>query len=531
MDIQNLDCDKIVFHAEDDTTRSFRKEDADLLAMSIEAEGMYHPIAVRADPDKPGYFRGVQGRHRLHAQHRILGRTTILCNVLVMDDEEAAIASVTENAFRKVLGRAERAKFLLAWHAMFAAKHPERIGRGKAGLAAIRARADTRKAAKARGENGARDQKTKLNRRSSAGMVVAGGGNQKANLGFRADECAAETEAEAVTDAKDLRDEADCESVGGDTGGEDAPANFTQTLAATLGCSESTAKREFRIALNLTSQQLQVCDKWKLSKGQVDSIAAIKNETERAEVIDLIAFGLDFENAWAQADPDARKATGKSHDREEAEAAAEQETRPGLSDDEWFASSCGAKAASLGSPAGYKADALLFRGVTGPRHLFRAEVKGALNNAQAAKVVGPFHDLVRRFVSAGHPRDWPLCDGCGGSGVGVNRGGARCTTCRGAGYLLVLKNPSGESTTGAGEGREDRAASPVKGLITGARTSDLAPQGDRASGGKPGRPGAPAPVTVGGEAELLAMFARFAKDAPEGWPEGEWDEEAGSEEE
>lgn len=133
--------------------------------------------------------------------------------------------------------------------------------------------------------------------------------------------------------------------------------------------------------------------------------------------------------------------------------------RPELSDDEWFDRSCGEKAALLGSPAGFKADALIFRRVTRPRHLFRAEVEGTLNDAKAAKVTGPFYDLVDRFVSAGHPNDWPLCGGCGGSGE--DRNGADCTTCRRAGYLL--KSPPEGPTTIVTGNREDRTASPGRG--------------------------------------------------------------------
>ena len=455
MDIQTLECDKIEFPGADDASRSFRKEVAEGLAMSIEAEGMYHPIAVRDDPDKPGHFLGVQGRHRLHAQHRILGRPTIACNVLAMDDDEAAIAAVAENTFRKELSQAERSKALRLWHQMFAAKHPERVGRGKAGRAAIRAGKGVGKAAKARGQDGANDQKVKLNRATAGGKTGAGDVDQRANLNFQADGRGADGDSAT---AEDLKAETSGHDDGGETDGTRHPANFAQTVAAATGCSETTIKRELRVALYLTEEQHRVCDERGLNRGQIGSIAGIKDEAKRAEVIDLIDFGLDFDDAWEQADPDARKATGKSRAREAAEAAAEEETQPTLSDDEWFDRSCGGKAASLGDPAGFKADALVFRRITRPRHLFRTEVEGALNDAKAAKVTGPFYDLVDRFLSAGHPKDWPLCGECGGSGVDGDGDGVGCTTCRAAGYLV--ESPLGGPTTVAGGHREDRTAAP-----------------------------------------------------------------------
>ena len=500
MDIQTLECDKIEFHGADEASRSFRKEVAEGLAMSIEAEGMYYPIAVRVDPDKPGYYRGVQGRHRLHAQHRILGRPTIACNVLTMDDDEAAMAAVAENTFRKELSQAERSKALRLWHRMFAAKHPERVGRGKAGRAAIQARKGVGKA-KTRGRDRANDQKAKLNRATAGGKAVAGDVDQRANLIFKTVGLGADGDGGT---SGNLKAETNGHGDAGETDGKGHPANFAQTVAAATGCSETTVKRELRVALNLTDEQLEVCEKWKLNKGEVDSIAAIKDEAKRAEVIGLIGTGLEFDDAWAQADPDARKATGKSRVRETAEAAAEEEMLSELTDDDWFDRFCGEKAALLGNPVRFKADALVFRRIARPCHLFRTEVEGALNDTKAAEGAGPYYDLVRRFVSAGHPKDWPLCGECGGSGVHGDRGSAGCTTCCGAGYLV--ESPPGRPTTVAGGDREDRTVDSLNETVSDVLDFDTPPDGDRARDGKPYQSDTPDPISADFEAEQAAMF-------------------------
>ena len=52
------------------------------LAASIKAEGLYNPIVVRPNPDKPGRYILVQGRHRLFAVKKVLKEQSIRCTVL-----------------------------------------------------------------------------------------------------------------------------------------------------------------------------------------------------------------------------------------------------------------------------------------------------------------------------------------------------------------------------------------------------------------------------------------------------------------
>ncbi len=464
MEIRLIACGKVEFPKLNKDSRDFDMGVAKGIARSIKEEGMLHPIGVRVNPDKPGYYLGVQGRHRLYAKDNLLKEELIECNVLDMGDQEAEMATVTENLFRHNLSQAQKTRAVKLWREIYIAKHPELVGKGKAGGAAMKKKAECLRKA-------------------------------KANLTFASEGETGEerAKAEGVSDKDAL--------------------SFAKTLAAVTGVSDATAKREQRLAANLTEEQILVCEKWQLSKGQMESIANIRDEKQRAELVDLIDFGLEFDDAWDQANPKAKKATGKSREREATEAATEREQRPDLSDDAWFDRFCGEKAALLGSLAGFKADALIFRRITGPRYRFRAEVKGTLNDAKRAKVTGPFYESVERFVSEGHPKDWPLCNGCAGSGV--DGSGVGCTTCRGAGYLL--KSPPAGPTTVVGGDRAQRTTSPVNGAASSVLVSHPLPDGDQACAGKPGRSETSDPRAADREAGPASTFAPSEEGEENDW--------------
>jgi ParB family chromosome partitioning protein len=80
--------------------------DIDLLASSIQREGLLEPIIVRP---KDGKFEIVAGARRL-AACRALGWRKIACEVIEMDDQEALEASITENVARKTLDPLEEAR-------------------------------------------------------------------------------------------------------------------------------------------------------------------------------------------------------------------------------------------------------------------------------------------------------------------------------------------------------------------------------------------------------------------------------------
>jgi hypothetical protein len=406
MEIQLIDCDKITFPTIDQADGRFNKRTAQDIAKSIKADRMVHPIVVRLDPGNPGRYRGIQGRHRHHAMQCLLKKQSIACHVLTMDDVEATLAAITENLFRHDLNPTERSRSIRRWYEHFRVIYPERVGKGKAGGAAKKKKAQDSKQA-------------------------------KANLAF-----ASQTQNGHAGSMK--------------VDNETSP-NFTQRLAAATGVSQTTAKRELRLALNLTTDQLDVC-RWKrLNKGQIASIASIQEPSQRKQVVDQIAEGRGFDEAWRKVNPKAKKASGKSRDQEAAEAAARQEEQPDLSDADWFQQFCGDKAKMIPNLERFQADALVFRRLAKLRHLFRTKAKATLEAAKLDQGTGPFLKVVQLLMAITHPNEWPVCGAC--KGDGRNEVGNKCLACSGAGYLL--ESPTTEPTIVAEIKRDDRSADSV----------------------------------------------------------------------
>jgi ParB family chromosome partitioning protein len=78
----------------------------DLLASSIQREGLLEPIIVRPKDDK---FEMVAGARRL-AACKSLGWRKIACQIVEMDNQEALEASIAENVARKTLDPLEEAR-------------------------------------------------------------------------------------------------------------------------------------------------------------------------------------------------------------------------------------------------------------------------------------------------------------------------------------------------------------------------------------------------------------------------------------
>jgi ParB-like chromosome segregation protein Spo0J len=406
MDIQLIDCGKITFPTTDQGEGRFNTRTAQEIANDIKADRKIHPIVIRLDPGNPGHYLGIQGRHRHHAMHFLLKKPSIACHVLTMDDAEATLAAITENLFRHDLHPTERSRSIRRWYEHFRALYPERVGKGKAGGAARKKKAQDSKQAKA-----------KLAFASHAQNGQAGA-----------------TKVENQT-----------------------TPNFTQRLAAATGVSQTTAKRELRLALNLTTDQLEVCGCSKLNKGQIASIANIKEPSQRKKVVDQIAKGRGFDEAWRQVNPKAKKASGKSGAQEAAEAAASQEEQPDLSDADWFQQSCGDKAKMIPNPGRFRADALVFRRLSRLRHLFRTKAKATLETFDLGPCSGPLIKVVQVLMALAHPNEWPVCVFC--NGHGEDEVGKECSRCSGAGYLL--ESPAATPTTIADVKRDDRSADSI----------------------------------------------------------------------
>jgi ParB-like chromosome segregation protein Spo0J len=402
MEIKLIECQKIEFPKREATFRTFKKNIAEGIAHSIRTEGLYNPIVVRPDPNKPDHYLGVQGLHRLYAKATILHETLIECNVLDLDDQQAELAAITENLLRNELKPAQKALAVKRWQEIFAATHPGSGVKGHAGGAA--------KAKKTR--------KTKAEAESVQGSTASASANLADALASEAETSEAEAKAEGQ-------------------------ANSAKTLAAATGTSERSAQRQLKIAGRLSESQLTICDQRGLNQGQMESLANITDEVQKSEVFTLIATGMPLDEAWDRVQPDAKKATGKSGEADDAKDAAKPDGEPQISDDEWFESSCGDMAKLLANPAKYRSDALAYRRLDEARRIFQDQSKSTLEEVKRSGVQGMFFDAVSRFVSIIHPKDWPLCGGC--RGKGTNGEGGRCNGCFGGGYRLKSEEyPGGE---------------------------------------------------------------------------------------
>ena len=329
-----------------------------------------------------------------------------------MDDEDAASAAQAENAFRREMSWAERASSC-AWYRQYKAKHPERVGRGQAGLAAIRRlkAAGTRGAARNGNPRERSDQKSKSPCKNNGHANDVANDDQRANLnhgnnghanGVANDDQTANLNHGNNGHANDVANDDQTVNLNhgnheGETEGADRVRTFAEIVAAVIGVSTSTAKRMQRIFLNLNDEQIQVCDRLDLPLGAIDSIAALKDAGQRAALIDLIDYGTPFDKAWEKIAPDARRSTGKSRAREAAEARAAQERQSELSDDDWFTAHCAGTTNALADPARFKADALLFRRVVNACRLFGTAVQEALDEARRERT--PIPSTTSSFVA------------------------------------------------------------------------------------------------------------------------------------
>ena len=399
METKLIECQVIDVPKVGAAVRTFNKEFAVQLADSLKVDGQQNPIVVRTNPAVPARYILVSGRHRLYGMKQVLKEQFISATVIPdMDDAEAAIAADVENLWRSPLNKAQHASALKRWHTHWLAKMP-----------AIEPKADVAKVAKA--------------------AVVAADG----------------------TDQNDRKSESDgaLESVGSVEPASET--QFNEAVAAVTGQSVASVRRSKAIAAAFTADQLEAFVQCATNQTDMLTIAKIKDEAKRAEVVNLIASGMEVKDALKEvlrdAAPSRYNCGGAEADA--AKVAAKADKSPELSDDEWFEANCGEKSAMLGNSARFKADALLFRAHADLRHNYRVKGKKALAETKKGGVTGPFFNLVNRVLSISHPKDWLICPECFGKGevasgardedvarFGPGYAAAKCPKCFGGGYLL-----------------------------------------------------------------------------------------------
>lgn len=404
---QLLECKNIEVPAIDKNTRSFNKEFAVNLSQSIKAEGMFNPVLVRPNPNKPGFFFLVQGRHRLYAKKTVLKEQFIEAHVMAdMDETEAEMAAIAENLWRMDVNKAQRIQCVQKWSEHFAARH-------EAEAAAKKARDDARAAKKAERQ---------------AAKAAAAADPTKQTEGPTTEAAAAEEAAEAL--------EADAANLAQEPTEAEAEKTFVEQLAKATGQSTRAAYRDARLAKIFTADDLECFQHQKVGIVQMNALASVKDDEKRKAVIALVASGMDFPEAYKQVIGQDFDYKGTKADLTQTERAkAVKEKAPELTDDEWFEKECGEKAALIKADhAQYKADALLYREINEARLKFRRAVLSAMEKRKKAGVIGAFWFAVNRVISISHPKDVLFCDVCHGEGVTEN--GKPCSKCKGGGYLL-----------------------------------------------------------------------------------------------
>ena len=351
---------------------------------SIKVDGLLNPIFLRPNPATPGRFILVAGKHRFFATKNVLKEQYIRATIQAdMGETEASLASDVENLWRNPLTRAQHAGALKRWHAHWLSQ-------------------------------------------------------------VHAEHC--ETKTHDAIDHNDKSDSGKSVRVAKST--PKTEAEFDQRVASATGQGEATVRRAKAIANAFTHEQLEILGMVGASQADMLTIAKIKDINRRGEVVALIASGVDVEVAIKQVmgseAPTRYNETKVADETKKATKTAKAQKAPELTDNEWFEQNCGEKAAMLGHPGKFKTDSLLYRAISEIRHQHRAKVKGDLSGAKKAGSTGPFFNLVNRYLSISHPKDWFLCIDCKGKGTigsaSIGESGSepapKCPKCYGGGYLL-----------------------------------------------------------------------------------------------
>ena len=394
-------CDLIDMLPVDKTARSFSKEFAHNLAASLKEEGLYNPIAVRPNPEKPGRYILVQGRHRLYAWFRILKEQTIRTTVLpTMDKETAAMAAIAENLWRFEGRKAQRIKMMGLWHDY----HSRRHGIGvevKTSVAEPAADFVAHSAINSSLPDQTADFVAHSAINSSSTSVA---------------EPAAGTHPPATKKKR---------------GRPKKNKDFVDHAVAATGKCERVVREELRLSRLFSSDELDMFTAQGTTEQQIEAIAGIKDAAKRNELVALIASGMQFEAAWKQTP--GTEYLFSHREKKNPDDAATPQADPELSDEDWVTTCCADKLALLGHPEKFKAGAILYRRTAEARARFREGVKGPLADIRKAGTTDPLWGTMYRLVNIAHPKDWHNCPECGGTG---EKDGVVCPKCNEAGYLL-----------------------------------------------------------------------------------------------
>jgi ParB/RepB/Spo0J family partition protein len=366
--------------------RTHDKEFVKKLALSIETEGLHQPVLVRPNPTKPGSYIGVFGWHRT-AAFGLLKRNAIPAVIAVdMGDEEAGIATTSENMFRNPLNKAQHNLAVTKWYDFYERKRKEFDS----------AKQEQKDAAK---KPTGRPKKVTPSDENPPVEVQTGPTEEVIALP------------------------------------PEPPKNFAAHVAAVTGQSETTVKRCLKVGKAFSPDQLEVFAQCGVNQTWMETIAAMP-EAKRAGVVNLIASGAEPQEAIAKIDetPEVRRADGKTFEVVGSEGS--EKSEDDMTDDEWVRFHCAETIALLYNPNVFIAHASLYRQFKDLRQTFKSKTKAALAEAKKDGLAGGYISAVSRVVNMSHPSHWLRCGGCSGQGF---FGDGKCRDCTGNGFMLKFE--------------------------------------------------------------------------------------------
>lgn len=408
MEVQNILCKAIDVPKVASDVRTFNREFAMKLADSIKVDGLLVPPAVRKNPDAPGRYILINGKHKLYAVKNVLKQDLIEARVLDMDDEEAEIARDVEQLWHNPLTAAQHTAAIKRWHAHWVKNLPALPTQGESQeeMPVRNAQASSEPAAESTAPEAPFDTATPPSAETQKTM----------------------TPEEKAVNKVDGRKKPESHK----------ESTFDQRVAVATGQSTDTVRRAKGLAKLFDEDELEVFKQCDVTQADMTWISRAKDKELRTRVISLIAGGVSVEEAMKVVM--GENVPSRDH-TDPAQSEAKASIEPDLPDDEWFERYCGEKAAMLRNKHKFKADAITFRRLTECRHVFRTKAKGVLKDIAKAGIKGPFWNLINRVISLSHPKDWPVCSDC--AGTGIQRGTPEdqqvkpnCPGCYGNGYKL-----------------------------------------------------------------------------------------------
>ena len=204
----------------------------------------------------------------------------------------------------------------------------------------------------------------------------------------------------------------------------DLPPTAAEVISQNTGKSRRTVQEDLALKEAFSEETLGILSRAGASRREIIELSKMPEEQRSMAA------------AWIAAGMTPRAAMNKAVDPEGYIPAETPGVKPEekMSDEEWFGFYCN-EANERIRAEGFKAQAILYRQT---RELLR-QVGIKTKKLRKAAGPGPLSDLISKVLRISHPKDWPFCARC--SGTGTNRtGDGRCTTCRGHGFDIRLED-------------------------------------------------------------------------------------------